>query len=110
MLVFDDECAYCRRWASRWQRIAGGSMECIPARDAGTRLPQLAASELAKAIHLVESDGHVSKGAEAVVRALARAGWGRFPLWLYQKVPGMAGGMEFIYRIAARHRHRDVQS
>lgn len=106
LLVYDDECDFCRRWVARWQRMAGPGIESVPAREAPARVPGLSPAELAKAIHLVEPGGHISKGAEAVVRALARAGRGWFPLWLYRKVPGMAGGMEFMYRLVARHRHR----
>ena len=109
-LVFDDECAFCRRWAARCKRIAGINIECVPSRDAEARCPQLSASKLAQAVHLIEPGGRVSKGAEAAVRAWALSGRGRFPLWLYRKAPGVAGCMEFFYRLVARHRRQALST
>jgi predicted DCC family thiol-disulfide oxidoreductase YuxK len=107
-LVYDGECEFCRGWAARWQRMAGNVVESIPAKEAATRFPGLAAGELERAVHLVEPDGRVSKGAEAAVRAWALAGRSHVPRWLYLKVPGLAGCMEFAYRFVARHRRRPV--
>jgi len=46
--------------------------------------------------------GRVTRGAEAVFRSLA--GVWRWPLWLYEHLPGCAAFSEFTYRFVARHR------
>ena len=58
------------------------------------------------AVHLVEPDGRVSRGAEAVFRALA-CGAGRtaaLPFAAYRFVPGFAAAAEWGYRLVAAHR------
>jgi lipase maturation factor/DCC1-like thiol-disulfide oxidoreductase len=64
-------------------------------------MPQAAFDE---AVHLIEPDGRLSRGAEAVFRALAYAprkgGW----LWAYRTIPGFRALSEWGYRAVASHR------
>ena len=104
VLVFDGECAFCRRWVARWQRVVGDRIEPVPSRrdDLPIRFPELTRAPLDSAVHLIEPDGRVTCGAEAVFRSLA-AVW-RWPLWLYEHVPGCAALSEWVYRFVARRR------
>jgi predicted DCC family thiol-disulfide oxidoreductase YuxK len=70
-----------------------------------TDLPaSVAPKDLQEAVHLVDSDGSVYRGAEAVFRTLAHAPRGGLPLWLYRHVPGFASVAEAVYARVARNR------
>ena len=64
-------------------------------------------------MHLIEPDGHVADGAQAVFRLLAIGGshrgvarrvWSRLPLMTYCALPGAAAIAERMYRLVADHR------
>jgi predicted DCC family thiol-disulfide oxidoreductase YuxK len=105
VLVFDGDCGFCRLWIERWRLTTGDRVEFLPARSAAARFPQLSADDLAEAVHLVEPDGRVSRGAQAVFRALARAG-GAHRAWpaLYEKLPPLRAASEAAYRFVAARR------
>lgn len=104
LLVFDGGCDFCRRWIARWKQVTGDRVEYAPSQEVGTRFSQVSKASFAGAVHLVEPDGRISSGAEAVFRALAyapgRGGW----LWVYRHVPGFSGLSEWCYRLVAGHR------
>ena len=104
LLIFDGDCAFCRRWVARWQRVVGDRVEPVPSQrdDLAVRFPELTRAQLDSAVHFIEPDGRVTRGAEAVFRSLA--GVWRWPLWLYEHLPGCAAFSEFTYRFVARHR------
>jgi predicted DCC family thiol-disulfide oxidoreductase YuxK len=91
-LLFDGDCGFCRRFVERWRAELGGLVEMAPYQEAGARFPEVAPDELAQAIHLVEPNGWVSRGAEAVFRALSYAPASTARAWLaaYRVVPGCA--------------------
>jgi len=104
VLLFDGDCGFCQRRVLRWRAMTGERIECVPfqsVRVAG-EFRELGREELARSVHLVEADGRVFRGAEAVVRSLACVR--RWPLWLYRHVPGAALGSEAAYRLVAANR------
>ena len=104
LLLYDDDCAFCRKWVHRARRLAHGRIDDLPSRDAASRFPEIPAEELERAVQLVETDGRVFSGAAAVFRALSRApGGGSLP-WLYERVPGLAFIAEAVYDFVARRR------
>jgi predicted DCC family thiol-disulfide oxidoreductase YuxK len=107
LLLYDGDCGFCRAWIARWSRATGGRVEFAPYQDGATRYPphpDIPAADLARAVHLIEPDGHVTSGAEAVFRALAWAPGHGWPLWLYRRVPGFARMSEWGYAAVARNR------
>jgi predicted DCC family thiol-disulfide oxidoreductase YuxK len=106
LLLFDGDCNFCALWVRRWQRAVGESLDVAPFQgaDVATRFPELPAEQLAAAVHLVEPDGAVSRGAEAVFRTLAvnprHARWRRW----YETSPAFARVSESAYRFVAAHR------
>jgi predicted DCC family thiol-disulfide oxidoreductase YuxK len=104
LLVFDGDCNFCRFWIARWQRITGDRIDYLPFQDSAIaqRYPELSPSRFEQAVQLIETDGSVYGGAEAVFRALVYGM--RWPLWLYQNLPGAAPTSEFLYKIVARNR------
>lgn len=104
LLIFDGECGFCRAWVERGRRATGDAVDYVPYQEAAERFPEMERSTFAEAVHLVEPDGRVSRGAQAVFRVLAHvpgrgAGW-----WAYRRVPGFAPASEWLYRLVARHR------
>ena len=104
LLLFDGDCDFCRRWIARWKQVTGDRVEYAPFQEVGTRLPEIPKAPFAEAVHLVEPDGRISRGGEAVFRALAYAPGHRGWLWAYRHVPGFSGLSEWCYRLVARHR------
>src|SRR5678816_3059865 len=104
VLIYDADCHFCRRWVARWRQTTGDAVEYLPLQDPslGKRFPEALRSELIESVHLVQEDGLVYCGAEAVFRTLAvRKKW---PLRLYQKIGIFAKLSERAYRYIAAHR------
>jgi predicted DCC family thiol-disulfide oxidoreductase YuxK len=106
VLVFDGECAFCRRWVARWQRATGERVEYIPYQDArvADRFPDLPRERFERAVQWIEPDGAVYEAAEAVFRCLAILPASRWMLALYRHLPGFAPVSEWSYGFVARHR------
>lgn len=105
VLVFDGDCGFCRLWIGRWKRATGDRVEYVPSEKAAARFPQLSTDDLAEAVHLVEPDGRISRGAEAVFRSLAHAGgFRRAGLALYEALPPFRAASEAAYRFVAARR------
>jgi predicted DCC family thiol-disulfide oxidoreductase YuxK len=105
-MVFDGDCNFCRRWISRWQQATGDRVEYIPFQDltVASRFPALTREQCAQAVQFIDTNGHIYSAAEAVFRALAVAPCKRWPLWCYQRIPGVAPITEGLYRFVANHR------
>lgn len=107
VLVYDGACRFCVAQAQRLARIAGGRVRLESFRDAGVleRHPELTREACARAAQLIEPDGRVRSGAEAVVHAVAlRAGL--TPLkWLYH-LPVVQQLLDLGYGLVARNRFR----
>ncbi len=104
VMVFDGDCGFCRRWIARWQRATGDRVEYVAYQEAAPRFPGIPRDRFAQAVHLVEADGRVTSGAEAVARTLALGAGRRWPEWCYRHVPLVAPISEACYRAVARHR------
>ncbi|HKW14219.1 MAG TPA: DCC1-like thiol-disulfide oxidoreductase family protein, partial [Candidatus Krumholzibacteria bacterium] len=104
VLLFDSDCGFCRRWIARWQHFTGDRVEYESYQSAADRFPGIPRGNFARAVHLIEPDGSHTSGAEAVFGALAHGGR-RWPLALYDSVPGFKSVSEALYRVVAAHRN-----
>jgi predicted DCC family thiol-disulfide oxidoreductase YuxK len=104
VLIYDGDCGFCRRWIARWKQLTGERVEYVPLQSerVASQFPELPGAALETAVHLVEPDGRVTRGAEAAFRSQACAR--RWPIWIYQNVPGVAPVSEAAYRVVARNR------
>ena len=110
MVVYDGDCKFCQRWAIRGKKITGDQIDYAPFQEVGEHFPDIPKEVFLKAVHLIEPGGRVSKGAEAVFRALAvRRGLGIL-LSLYSHCPGFGRLSEWIYDFIARYRVRSCSS
>jgi len=103
VVVWDGDCTFCRRWASRWYTLTGDTFAWTTLQSNEDCLT-IERTELEAALHLVEPEGTHVRGAEAVFTILARGGIRRWPLWLYRHVPGFKACSETGYAWIARHR------
>jgi len=104
LIIFDGKCSFCRRSVERARSITGSFVDYEPYQQAASRFPQVDPAAFGRAVHLIEQDGRISRGAEAVFRALNLGH--RYPLllWLYRYLPGFAAVTEAAYRLVATHR------
>lgn len=105
LLVWDGDCEFCRKWVTRWRRVLQGRVDDATWQEAAPRFPHVPLERFRAAVQLVERDGRVYEGAEAVFRALATVPGRGWPLALYRRVPGFALLAEATYRFIARHRN-----
>jgi predicted DCC family thiol-disulfide oxidoreductase YuxK len=105
-LVYDGECGLCCVAVHSWQPVTGAEVDYLPARDAGTRarFPEIPDAQVLASVQLVETDGGIYTGAEAIFRALARGRSWHWPLRAYRSFPTFAGATERAYRFVARRR------
>ncbi|MBI3449245.1 MAG: lipase maturation factor family protein [Acidobacteria bacterium] len=104
LLIWDADCSFCRKWIGRWQLATGDRVEYATSTAVGDRFPEIPKEEFARSVQLVETDGKIYRGAEAVLRALARAPGRRWALGAYEHVPGVAPISEAAYALVARNR------
>ncbi len=106
VVVYDGDCRFCMLWVRRWMQVTGESVDYVPLQDGRVALlyPELPRERLERAVHLIDTDGAVYQGAEAVFRSLAVNRSRRWALRLYQSSPWVARTTEACYRFVAGHR------
>jgi lipase maturation factor 1 len=104
LVIFDGECRFCRRWIERWREMTGGAVEYAPFQEVADRFPEIPSEDFAEALHFIDRDGTVYRGAEAVFRSLGSVSGGRALIWCYRHLPGFAPITEATYRAIARNR------
>src|SRR5947207_13700312 len=104
-MIFDGDCRFCVFWIKRWQRSTGDRIEYTPFQSpaVSAQFPELPRERFEQSVHLIEPNGAVYCGAEAVFRSLAVNPRRQFWLRLYEKLPGFAPLTECVYRFVANH-------
>lgn len=98
VLIYDGDCDFCRWCVVRWGHITKDRVQYIPYGINQTHFLQC--GELAS-VRLLELDGKVYAGAEAVFRVLAHAPRCGGFLWMYRHVPAFKPLAEWGYRCVA---------
>jgi lipase maturation factor 1 len=104
LVIFDGDCRFCRRWIERWREMTGGAVEYEPYQEAATRFLEIPRVDFEQALHFIDKDGTVYRGAEAVFRSLGTIRSGRALIWGYEHLPGFAPVTEAAYGVIARNR------
>jgi predicted DCC family thiol-disulfide oxidoreductase YuxK len=104
LVVFDGDCNFCRRWVERWREITRGAVDYAPFQETAARFPKIPREDFAQALHFIDKDGTVYRGAEAVFRSLGSVRGGHALGWCYQHLPGFAPITEVAYGLIARNR------
>jgi predicted DCC family thiol-disulfide oxidoreductase YuxK len=107
LFVYDGDCRFCTQWVRRWQATTHGRVDFAPFQSVAARFAnEIPIEGFRSAVQLIETDGTIYAGAEAVLRMLSygsQAGSG-LALWCYRRVPGYAPAARLGYRVIARHR------
>ena len=106
LMVFDGDCNFCTLWIRRWQQMTDDAVDYLPAQDPRiiAQFPEIPREQFDTAVQLVETDGAVYGGAEAVFRTLAHNPNRQSPLRAYQNSSAFADTSEWAYRLVAQNR------
>lgn len=106
LLVYDGDCRFCSMWIHRWQCITGESVDYLKSQDpqVAERFPEIPRDAFDSSVQLIETDGSVYDGAEAVFKSLAHNPDYRWPHDIYEVFPLFAHFTEWSYHVVARHR------
>ncbi|MFZ1072383.1 MAG: lipase maturation factor family protein [Verrucomicrobiia bacterium] len=106
LMVFDGDCNFCTLWIRRWRQMTGESVDYLAAQDPriAAQFPEIPREQFDTAVQLIETDGSVYSGAEAVFRTLAHNPSRQSPHRVYQKSVPFADFTEWAYRRVAENR------
>lgn len=104
LLIYDGDCNFCRRWISRWRHVTQDRVDYAASQEVGDDFPEISPERFESSVQLVEPDGNLYEGAEAVFRTLAYASQKYWSLWMYRNVPGFSRMAEGFYRFVAENR------
>ncbi len=105
-IIYDAECAFCRRWASRFKKWGADRIELLPLQDErAAAMTGKSVAELERAMHLVQPDGTLFEGANAVREILRYTAWGWLPRALF-RLPGAMVLADRVYAWVALRRRR----
>ena len=104
VLIYDDDCEFCRLWISRWSPFTQDAVIYHPSQDVAENYPQISPQQFESSVYFVTSDGSFCSGAQAVFKALEYAPNGKWFLRAYERLPGFASASEWGYRQVAENR------
>lgn len=105
-MIYDGDCCFCTLWIHRWQCTTGELVEYLPSQDpqVAQRFPEIPRTEFDSSVQLVETDGTIYNGAEAVFRSLAHKDTFQWVLNFYEDFPLFRQATEWSYHFVATHR------
>ena len=103
-MIWDGECHFCRRWIERWREITGDQVNYEISQQLGDRFPEISSEQFQRSVVLIDPDGAVFCGAEAVFRSLQCRASKKWMAWSYYHVPGFALVSEAFYRFVSLNR------
>ena len=108
-VLYDEQCPLCRRTAARLQSIrTSARIVAVPLQEANVSqlLPGAHLEDLLAELHVIDRDGRVYRGADAVLAVLEQArGIGPW-LAAVRRLPGFRSLSAKVYRLIARNRYR----
>jgi predicted DCC family thiol-disulfide oxidoreductase YuxK len=104
LLIWDGDCHFCRRWIERWKEITDGDIDYEASQEIGERFSEIPREQFERSVILVEPDGAVFFGAQAIFRSLRCRSSKRWLSWSYDHVPGFAAVSEGFYKVIAANR------
>ncbi len=104
LMIYDGDCGFCRRWIGRWEKITGDAVSYSPYQKEASRFPEIPLEKFQESVYLLEPDGRVTRGAEAVFRSLSRNPLLKWLPFAYEKIPGVSLLSEALYRWVAANR------
>ncbi|MDP9291497.1 MAG: lipase maturation factor family protein [Verrucomicrobiota bacterium] len=103
LLIFDGDCNFCIRWIERWREATRDRVDYEPFQQVGENYPEIPRSRFEKAVQLIEPDGFVLSGADAVFQTLSYSPR-RHIARVAQAIPGVVAIARALYGFIAKHR------
>jgi len=106
MVLYDGECGFCSASIRYWMISGAGRVEFFTAQGGMGEPYGLHADQPMGSVHLIEADGRVIRGAEAIFRMMSLCGNlpGKIAWSLYHHVPLFRILSEWGYRRVAERR------
>ena len=105
VLIYDDECGFCRLWISRWRLFTKDAVIYHPSQDVAENYPQISPQQFESSVYFVALGWKfLYSGAQAVFKTLAYDSNGKWFLKAYENLPGFAPFSEWCYRQVAENR------
>ncbi len=106
LMVFDGDCNFCALWVRRWRQMTGETVDYLPAQDPriAAQFPEIPREQFDTAVQLIEPDGSVYSGAEAVFRTLAHSSNLQWQFRTYKNSSAFANITEWAYSLVAKNR------
>lgn len=107
LVIFDQHCNYCRKWADRIQKQLAQKVYFLGYQDLPDPFLSIQKSDFKKALYFVDETNQCFNRAEAIYKLLSYTRTlSRFSLQLYYYLPGFKWLSELAYHIVAKYRHR----
>jgi predicted DCC family thiol-disulfide oxidoreductase YuxK len=103
-MVYDGDCGFCRLWVHRWKFLTRERVDYRPYQEVAGLYPEVPLDRFQASVQLIEPDGTVSSGAQAVFKGLSIQPLFTWLPWAYRSVPGLAFFSEKAYGFVASHR------
>jgi predicted DCC family thiol-disulfide oxidoreductase YuxK len=103
LLIYDGDCNFCKRWIARWRELTDERVAYQPFQGMEHPLPDIPRSAFESAVQLIEPDGEIFSGADAVFRTLDYA-QPKPKLLRLRTLPGFMPLARLAYNFIARHR------
>ncbi len=103
-MIWDGKCGFCRFWVEKWAARLKGQVDFKPSQEFENLPNGVTREDVESAVILVEPNGHVSKGAEAVFRTLSMGEGTKWPLTAYESIPGARTLSDVAYKVVASNR------
>lgn len=104
LMVYEGDCDFCRQWITRWKRMTDGQVEFCEFQELGERFPNISRAVFERAVQLIELDGRVLSGADAIFRLVDFMRRKRWFLRTLRGTPGFMSVARLAYRFIASHR------
>ena len=104
LLIYDGDCHFCRRWIARWKDATGERIAYCEYQKVEERFPESPRADFEQAVQLIELDGRVLSGADAVFRIFDFGPDGGWLPRLLRRLPGFMPLARAAYRFIASHR------
>src|SRR2546430_836167 len=104
LIIWDGECLFCRRWIERWREITRDDVDYETSQQIGGRFPEIPREQFERSVILIDENGCVRFGAEAIFQSLRCRSSKRWLGWSYSHIASFALFSEGCYRIIAANR------
>lgn len=108
VVLYDGQCNLCVNTVNVLRKLGTtANLEYIDLQqaDVSAIVPNVDQSQLLAQLHVVEAEGQLFRGADAIVRIMRTIPQLRWISFIY-RIPGLKPLADVLYRIIAKHRYR----